>query len=230
MSDENAVPECIDKKWRRQLVDLTGRNRMLYYRASRATLSVHCNEASMWQQLVGEGEIELNDKVLVPAFPEVATVRDLEEAHRRIKRLSDLARTFLEEQGVHVIYAVFGWLNWTDESRPPLPGEETVELQSGRKARKVRSPLLFVPITLQITASAIRAKYEENAVVETNLALQSFLDQQFGITVDLDPDAELAPEMVTDAWRHAVGRREHWSVEQGDAVLVDSWLEEVLWP
>ena len=33
--------------------------------------------------------------------------------------MSGIARTFLDEQGVHVIYAVFGWLNWVDESRPP---------------------------------------------------------------------------------------------------------------
>ena len=178
----------------------------------------------MWQNLVEEGEIELDQKVLVPtSIPETDAASHLGEAHKRIKRLSDLARTFLDEQGVHVIYAVFGWLNWTDESRPPLPGEDTIELQNGRKARKVRSPLLFVPITLDITATVIRAKYEENAVVEINIALQSFLDQQFGMTVDLDPDTEPSPEMVIDTWRLAVGRREHWSVEQGDIVLIDSF-------
>jgi len=223
MSEEKAIPECIDR-WRRQLLDLTGRNRMLYYRTSRATLTVYCSEASVWQKLVEDGEIELDQKVLVPtSVPEGNAERHFEEARKRVKRLYDLARTFLDEQGVHVIYAVFGWLNWTDESRPPLPGEDTVELKSGRKARKVRSPLLFVPITLDITATVMRAKYEENAVVETNLALQSFLDQQFGMTVALDPDTELAPEIVIDAWRHVVGRREHWSVEQEPTVLIDSF-------
>jgi len=197
---------------------------MLYYRKSRATLSVYCSEADIWEKLVQEGEIELDEKVLLPtSISETDAARHLEEAHKRIKRLSGLARTFLDEQGVHVIYAVFGWLNWIDESRPPLPGEDTIELRSGRKARKVRTPLLFVPITLDITATVTRAKYEENAVVETNLALQSFLDQQFGIIVDLDPDAELSPEVAIDAWRLAVGRREHWSVEQGDTVLIDSF-------
>ena len=117
---------------------------MLYYRTSRATLSVCCSEASMWQNLVEEGEIELDQKVLVPtSIPETNAASHLGEAHKRIKRLSDLARIFLDEQGVHVIYAVFGWLNWTDESRPPLPGEDTIELQSGRKARGCRQRRLW---------------------------------------------------------------------------------------
>lgn len=102
------------------MLDLTGRNRMLYYRTSRNTLSVYCSEANVWQKLDEEGEFELDKKVLVPtSTPKTDAARHLEDAHKRIKRLSDLACTFLDEQGVHVIYAVFGWLNWTDEGRPP---------------------------------------------------------------------------------------------------------------
>lgn len=149
MPDQNAFSGCIDK-WRRQLLDLTGRNRMLYYRPSRATLSIHRHEAQVWDELVEEGEIELDESALVPSSTSrTLAARQLEDADKRIKRLADLARTFLDEQGVHVIYAVFGWLNWVDETRPPLPGEDTVKLRTGREARRVRSPLLFVPITLE---------------------------------------------------------------------------------
>jgi len=177
----------------------------------------------MWQNLTEDGEINLDRKALVPSsVPEMEAVRSFEEARKRAKRLSDLARTFLDEQGVHVIYAVFGWLNWIDESRPPMPGEDSIEL-NGKKVRKVRSPLLFVPITLDLSATSIRAKFEENAVIETNLALESFLEQQLRITIGFDPDAELAPQTVLNAWRRAINAREHWSIEQGEAVLIDSF-------
>ncbi len=196
---------------------------MLYYRTSRATLTVNCSEPDIWQNLTEDGEINLDRKVLVPSsVPEMEAAHSFEEARKRAKRLSDLARTFLDEQGVHVTYAVFGWLHWIDESRPPMPGEDSIEL-NGKRVRKVRSPLLFVPITLELSAMSIRAKLEENAVIETNLVLESFLEQQLKITIDFDPDSELAPQMVLDAWRRAINHHEHWSIEQGEVVLIDSF-------
>ena len=101
MPDQNAFSGCIDK-WRRQLLDLTGRNRMLQYRPSRATLSIHHDEAHVWDKLVEEGQIELDESSLVPSSSsKTMAARQLEDADKRIKRLSDLARTFLDEQGVH---------------------------------------------------------------------------------------------------------------------------------
>jgi hypothetical protein len=38
--------------------------------------------------------------------------RYIDESNRRTKPLNDLSRTFLQEQGIHIIYAVFGWLKW----------------------------------------------------------------------------------------------------------------------
>ena len=81
----------------------------------------------------------------------------------------------------------------------------------------------FFLITLERTAKRSRAKYEENAVTETNLALEVFLDQRFYISVSLDSDADLTPDTVVDAWRSAIKNREHWSVEQGLEDLIDSF-------
>ena len=107
MQEESAFSGCIDK-WGRQLLDLTGRNRMLYYRPSRASLSIHHDEPHVWDELVEEGEVELDESNLVPSSSSpTTTAGQLEDADRRIKRLSDLARTFLDEQGIHVTYAVF---------------------------------------------------------------------------------------------------------------------------
>lgn len=223
MQDQNDLSGCIDK-WRKQLLDLTGRNRMLFYRPSRASLRVHRDEARIWTDLLEEGEVELDEEALVPpSTPQSVAARQLEDADRRIKRLVDISRTFLDEQGVHVLYAVFGWLNWVDETRPPGPGDETVKLRSGREARKVRSPLLFVPVTLQRTSKATRVKFEENASIETNLTLEVFLEQQSDIRVSFDPESDLTPEVVVAVWRAAIRNREHWSVEHGSDGLLDSF-------
>ncbi|MCK4795549.1 MAG: DUF559 domain-containing protein, partial [Desulfobacteraceae bacterium] len=105
-----------------------------------------------------------------------------------------------------------------------MPGEDTVELSNGKKARKVQSPLLFVPLSLERTAKGvIRAKLEENAIIETNLALESYLDQQHGLSINLNPDDDLTPSMVVQAWRQVISNYENWSVEERETVLVDSF-------
>ena len=225
MVDSGMISECIDR-WRRQLLDLTGRNRMLFYRRSRASLEIQHNESFVWDKLnEEEATIELDEESLLPgSTSEKDKPRHLEEASKRIKQLSKIASTFLDEQGVHVIYAVFGWLNWVDESKPPMPGEDTVELSNGKKARKIQSPLLFVPISLERMAKGvIRAKLEENAVIETNIALESYLDQQHGLSINLDPEADLTPSMVIKAWRQVALNYEHWTVEERETVLIDSF-------
>jgi len=224
MLEGNTLLACIDR-WRRQLLDLTGRNRMLFYRRSRASLEIQHNERFVWEKLNEEALIELDEESLLPeSISEKDKPRHLEEVSKRIKRLSELARTFLDEQGVHVIYAAFGWLNWIDESRPPMPGEDTIELSNGKKVRKVQSPLLFVPLSLERTDKGVmRAKLEENAVIETNLALESYLDQQYGLSVNLDQDEDLTPSMVVQAWRQVISNYENWNVEEKETVLVDSF-------
>ncbi|MFC2071217.1 AAA domain-containing protein [Chloroflexota bacterium] len=223
MTNENQYPECIDR-WRRQLLDLTGRNRMLYYRKSRATLDIYEKEDAIWKQLQDEGEVLLHEGLFTPdSIEEDQKESRIEEANRRIKRLNDLARTFLDEQGIHVIYAVFGWLNWIDESRPPLPGEDSIQLRGGKSVRKVKSPLLFVPITFDISSKTCRVKLEENATIETNLALETFLNQQLGIRIDINQEVDPEPNMVLNEYRRATEHLEHWSVEKGESVLIDSF-------
>jgi very-short-patch-repair endonuclease len=205
-------------------LDLTGRNRMLYYRKSRATLDVYEKEDAIWEQLLDEGEVLLTEELLTPdSIEEDQKERRIEEANRRIKRLNELARTFLDEQGIHVIYAVFSWLNWLDESRPPLPGEDSIQLPGGRSVRKVKSPLLFVPITFDISSKNCRVKLEENATIETNLALETFLTKQLGIKIEINQEVDPEPNVVLNEYRRATEHLEHWSVKKGENVLIDSF-------
>lgn len=222
--DSDPLPACIDR-WRRQLLDLTGRNRMLFYKRSRASLEIQHSESFVWDKLTEEATIELNEKSLLPeSISTKERSGHLEDTSKRIKRLSEIARTFLDEQGIHVVYAVFGWLNWVDESKTPMPGEETIELSNGKKARKIQSPLLFVPLSLEKAAKGvIRANLEENAVIETNLAVESYLDQMHGIKINWDPDDDLSPSMVAKAWRQVISNFENWSVEERETVLIDSF-------
>jgi hypothetical protein len=162
---------CVDK-WKRQLLDLSGRNRALFYRPTRTTLTIHGSPKSVWNDIVGEGTLALDDANLFPTDyveeEEERAAAALNDVQRRSKAIADIARTFIDEQGVHVTHAVFGWLKWTDEIRPPGPGDESVVLRDGRSVRVVRSPLLFVPVNLRRETRGWKVSLETNAAIETN--------------------------------------------------------------
>ena len=158
--ENNITATCIDR-WKRHLLDLTGRNRALYYRPARTTVTVFQDPEPTWKALVEDGFINLDrTSLLAPSLNPDDEARLEEEANWRIKGISEVARVFIDEQGVHVTHAVFGWLQWVDDTRPPRPREETVTLRSGKEARLVRSPLLFVPVTIERKWDSARSLLE----------------------------------------------------------------------
>ncbi|MFC1938032.1 AAA domain-containing protein, partial [Chloroflexota bacterium] len=68
-----------------------------------------------------------------------------------------------------------------------------------------------------------RAKLEENATIETNLVLETFLNQQLGIKIDINQEIELEPGVVLNEYHRATEHLEHWSVEKSESVLIDSF-------
>jgi len=213
------------ERWKRQLLDLSGRNRALNYRPSRQTLELHTSESDAWMALVeGEG-VRVDERVLASA--EAATERVREEARdaglRRLKQLGDTNRTFMEEQGVHVLHACIGWLTWADDTRAPGPSDEAVELPNGRRARVVRSPLVFVPVRIEKDGRHQRLLREPNAPIEPNITLMHLMEQQYGLKVLVDEDDELTPETVIRAWDKTIEGRRHWSTSMGATTRVDTF-------
>jgi Protein of unknown function (DUF4011) len=221
--ENNITATCIDR-WKRYLLDLTGRNRALYYQPARTTVTVFQDPEPTWKTLVEDGFINLDrTSLLTPSVNPDDEARLEEEANRRIKGISEVARVFIDEQGVHVTHAVFGWLQWVDDTRPPRPREETVTLRSGKEARLVRSPLLFVPVTIERKRNSARALLERNAAIESNITLEYVMTSLFGIDIQLDPDADLDPITVIRVWQQAIQGREHWRVDPGTKVVIDTF-------
>lgn len=214
------------ERWKRQLLDLSGRNRALNYRPSRQTLELHLAEADAWAALVDGDGIRIDDQALVSAQASAAE-RTREEAReagvRRLKQLGDTNRTFMEEQGVHVLYACVGWLTWADDTRAPGPSDDAVELPSGRRARVVRSPLLFVPVRVERTAREQRLVREPNAPIEPNITLIHLMEHQYSLKVSIDEDDDLTPQSVVQAWGRAIEGRRHWSTSMGETTRVDTF-------
>ena len=64
--DTDIIGPCIEK-WKTQLLDITGRNRAVFYRPTRSTLTIHRDPSSVWNDIVGEGSLTLDEATLVPA-------------------------------------------------------------------------------------------------------------------------------------------------------------------
>ncbi|MCK9486082.1 MAG: DUF3320 domain-containing protein [Dehalococcoidia bacterium] len=217
-------------RWKRQLLDLSGRNRALNYRPSRQTLEIHAAEPDAWAALVDGDGIRLVEATLVgtPAASTAGSTPATREASydaalRRLKQLGETNRTFMEEQGVHVLHACVGWLTWADDTRAPGPNDEGVDLPNGRRARVVRSPLVFVPVRVEKDGREQRLVREPNAPIEPNITLIHLMEHQYGLRVSVDEDDELTPETVIRAWDRAIEGRRHWATSMGDSTRVDTF-------
>lgn len=215
------------ERWKRQLLDVSGRNRALFYRTTKQSLTVHEPEQRVWERLVDGGVVDANDPSLLPPSLDSTDGDAVDEARRdverRLRSLAGAARTYLDEQGVHVLHACFGWLTWVDESRPPQGSQPAVTLASGRRARVVRSPLMFVPVSIERSrGGGLRLTLEPNVPVEPNYTLMHYMKHELGIAPEIDEEeTEISPAIVVEAWRQAIGDRQHWSVELQDETYID---------
>ena len=90
-----------------QLLDTTGRNRALFYRQTRSTLTIHQSPSKAWNDLVGEGALFANDSEFGSPGPDIPPIEedsdddyplsDTQDVARTIKAINDIARTFDEE-------------------------------------------------------------------------------------------------------------------------------------
>jgi very-short-patch-repair endonuclease len=227
------VTPTVDR-WREKLLDFSARNRGLFYRPTQRTVTLHLSERELWNLLSDETTalpLDLTDDLLLtpetnrPDAPQDVRLRSLDAAKQRLRGLNGAARTFLEEQGVHVLHLPIGWLSWPDETRPPAVGETSVTMTAtGKRARLVKSPLLFLPVTLERSnRDWWRVGRAVDQHVEPNLTLLGYLQSTFKLDVPVDEDDDLDLDAVLGAFADAIGAREHWSVALGDVAMLDTF-------
>jgi len=183
------------RAWARELIDLTRRNRSLYYRPTkRSTLEIISPASdAIFRLLMEEDSLTffrpppmIDDRpwsvadgmALAGPTELVSTRTDEQDLERTIKSLARQAELDAMDRGVQTLYAAFGMLEWRESS-----GDD------GR----VRSPLVYVPVHL--TRSSPRDPFLLQAAPEDvllNPSLVVKLASDFGI--DLRPAVEAAAE------------------------------------
>lgn len=203
---------------RRELLDLGLRNPLLNYRtlAARGVEIVDERPSAVFHHLIGNGRsftfLPASDNgdpdSRQPAEPDPHRHHDTQlqtpysdsDLQKRLLTTADVAREFLEEQGVNVLYLILGALHWRENARAPLR----------------RAPLLLIPAELRRDDAGSRfhlrhtgADLEENAALRLKLALD------FQLALPSLPDEE-PPDLPAyfAAVAQAVQGMADWRVEE----------------
>lgn len=203
--DEGPVDRL--ERWKRKLLDLTLRNKMLNFKPGAKSIALECPDPARLEDILADGgkfkllpksevlaEGDARDAVLHrerhhgdgrAAF--LATALEARELHTfvtekeldgRLTELYRMTRTAFEEGGANILFLAIGFLKWTQkEGGTPL-----------------RAPLLLVPVALQ--RSSVRAGYRLAAHEEEarfNPTLLEMLRQDFQLRMP-----ELEKELPTD--------------------------------
>jgi very-short-patch-repair endonuclease len=215
---------------RKELLDLGLRNPLLNYRPlrSRGLEVVDELPSEIFRLLVREGKSmtflpsKEDDAPGLLAQPEGENLENgLAIRHTDLKLQTNLtsiqlqsrllatyysARTFIEEQGVNILYVALGMLKWyeADNSQNPF-----------------RAPLLLIPIELERSNARERfhLKYTGEDIGD-NLSLAAKLKMEFGLALPSLPDLEdLGVAAYFNSIEEAVQSQPRWSVESGAVVL-----------
>lgn len=124
------------------------------------------------------------------------------ELQKRLLRTYYDARTYIQEQGVNILYLALGMLEWYE-----APNSETKRL----------APLILIPAELDRASARarFRLRYTNDELVD-NLSLRAKLKHEFDLAL---PELPTEPEDLEvnayfDAVAEAMGRQERWSVDR----------------
>ena len=166
--------------WTRHLVDLGGRNTLLWYRdLPSGTLDLTTTHPGGVASMMAGRPTKLSDLVRETAA--------LEEARRRARAIAAKSRELAEERGILTCFLAIGMATWA------------VRLPDGRTApRSPAAPVLLRSCTLRATGAA-QGDYQLDLGpdLELNPVLVNYLRSEQGITLDEDALEALATSAST---------------------------------
>lgn len=216
--EQQTPAERLDR-WKRSLLDLSKRNRLLNLRPSATAIPIFCPDPAKLEDKIAEGK-----RISIITPPERRTPEgDIDPGLYRLRTGDDLDRRFAEEAlernevvanvdakslekgaielyrkakadfeegGSNTLFLALGMLRWSP--------------QGDRQQGSYRAPMIMLPVRLERASAASRpklARHEDEPVF--NLTLLQMLRQDFDIDL-----GELAAELETDA--HGVDVRRIW--------------------
>jgi hypothetical protein len=134
------------------------------------------------------------------------TLLSLEDLDRRLRRMYTTARTFIEEQGINVLYLAIGMLQW---------------FESETSQEKREAPLVLIPVELY--RDNVRTRYKLRYTgdeIGSNISLQERLWREFNIQLPPGPESEGFDILsYFESVDQAISTRSRWRVDHTAVVL-----------
>ena len=198
------------ERWKRRLLDLSMRNKLLNFKVGKGTIELLCPDAgALEDRLAGGASLRLlpdpapasrrgssasaipGVEAIVPdrralaadalAGNAVHTTLAPEDLEERVLDLYRTVRTTMEETGANNLYLAIGFVSWT-----PKPTEARGAIRAGT----YRAPLLLVPVALErkgVRSGFTLRRHDEPATI--NPTLLEMLRQDFRVQIpELDGD------------------------------------------
>lgn len=188
-----ANSEQLLDKWKKRLLDLGRRNRLINYRETkRSSITIISPETQeLFERIVLKEEqlefpyfeedfrnFEDTDGSFEEPFSldgDIRTDRSLSEQQKTLRSLRSRAKTAIEEQGVNILYLSFGFLHWKEND-----GSD----------RTLMSPVILVPVSLtleSITSPFKICLHEDEVIINPTLVYK--MENDFGLVIpDFDSD------------------------------------------
>lgn len=225
-------------EWKRQLLDLSKRNRLLHFKETkRQTIQVAAPDSStLFKRIAVSGrpltvigvdrqslfdfDAQAEESVEPPSVPRVVEPKvgevRFEGSPDRVAgalyTLRSRGHTEMEERGVGVLFMAFGFLNW---------------FESDQSDYEMRSPIVLVPVNLERKAALDPYKIvPRDDDVVLNPTLTKVLKDQFNIDLPDLPESEVWElSDYLEAVRKKVKRQQRWTVDDQAYLSVFSFLK-----
>lgn len=233
-------------RWRRRLLDLSLRNRLLNFVSSKKTIPILVANPGHHEDALSQGRsftIALRPDALTSTANTAADPDDQlrtqrafiedrlergewvtsltgDELDRRLVEVYRTARIGLQEGGANTLFLAVGFLSWYETS-------------TSNDLR--RAPLLLLPLDLQRTSARSPFSFElagEGPQINTTLIQK--LESEFSLSIEgLDslPEDESGVDVqyVLDRFREAIVDTPRWEVQDEVAIGVFSFTKFLMW-
>ncbi|PVD18073.1 hypothetical protein V512_014465 [Mesotoga sp. Brook.08.105.5.1] len=229
MENNDAVSVKIDK-WKKALLDLTMRNRLINFRTSKTSnlMLINPSSSEIFNKIVlqekqmsfipipPEDDEEQENKITISLKAnQIQADREEKEMNLVLNRLKLKSRTSYEEMGINTLFMAFGFLKWK-------------EVDYNKSF--VISPLLLVPVS--ISRETIASPYSVR-IIDDDIVLNPTLSeklQEFGLDLESTYDQEMSLEESTlrnlfVKVRKLIEPIEGWSVIEDVALGVFSFAK-----
>ena len=246
IDDEPQTPQGRVERWQRKLLDLSLRNRLLNFVASKQTVPFRCPDVAVLEDALADGkkfravslsdENPIGDRTLSPedsrrveeqvakeAFGKKQIVVPLtgREMNKRLLTLFRRANSDMQEGGTNTLFLAVGFLRWK---------------KTEGDTRDYRAPLLLIPVKLERRSaqSAFRVAHHEDDV-RINFTLLELLKRDFQIRIpelegDLPSDESgIDVERVLEIMRRRVKDVAHFEVVEALALSTFSFAKYLMW-